>query len=338
MVDSRTQKQLKILSAVNKLHHDVGAELSLELVGGKIVNALAEITDCDACAILLIEEEKIRVLAENGFTSSLMSISFSLDMQAIANILKTKEAIFSNDLQNDVALSTCVPKGCVAQSLICVPILVQDEVKGIIHLDSLKKNAFDEDDLNLAKLLAKEAAIALERSFLYEQIKALTLTDALTGCYNRRKLEEDLKSELARSRRYARPLSLLMIDIDWFKNYNDYHGHSKGDDALKKIASILINNVRAIDRVYRYGGEEFVIILPEVDKEGAMACAERLRRKVEMEPIEGERESQPSGKLTISVGVASFPLDAQDEEKLIEAADLALYRAKALGRNRVCIF
>lgn len=336
MVNGKTQKRLLILSAVNKLHHEIGAHLELKEVGEIMVDTLREITNCDACAILLIEGEDIKILAERGFVTSMSSIRFSREMPAIKHIIETKEYIFSNDLRKDALLSSCVPEGCRAQSLICVPICVGDEVKGIIHLDSMEKNVFDGEDLNLVQLLAKEASLALERSLLYEQIKALTLTDSLTEIYNRRKLEEDLDSEIARSKRYARPLSLLMIDIDWFKNYNDYHGHQKGDEVLKKVARLLAQNVRNIDRVYRYGGEEFVVLLPEVDKEGGLACAERLRRRVEQEPIEGEAESQPSGKLTISVGVASFPLDGDTKEKLLEAADSALYRAKAHGRNRVC--
>jgi len=215
---------------------------------------------------------------------------------------------------------------------------IRDRVKGIIHLDSFEKNAFDEEDLNFVELLAKETAIAIERSLLYEEIKNLSVIDALTNLFNRRKMEEDLRNELERSKRYTRPLSILMIDIDYFKNYNDFHGHQKGDELLRKIAELLRKNLRAIDKVYRYGGEEFLVMLPEVDKEGALACAERLRRKVEQEPFEGEEQSQPSGKITISIGVASYPLDGDSIEKLIEAADSALYRAKALGRNRVCLY
>lgn len=338
MVDNKIRKRLLILSAVSRLHHNIGASLDIEEVGKKIVNILKEITDCYTCAILLIEEKDIRVLAEIGFLTSLANVRFTRETPAIKRIIETKEYLFSNDLHNDPLLSSCIPTGCQAQSILCVPICIGEEVRGIIHLDSLEQNAFDEDDLNLAQLLAKEVSMVLERSLLYEEIKALTLRDTLTQTYNRRKMDEDLDSEIARSKRYTRPLSLLMIDIDWFKNYNDYHGHQKGDDVLKKIASILVHNLRSIDRVYRYGGEEFIVLLPEVDKEGAMACAERLRRRVEQEPFEKEADSQPGGKLTISIGVASFPLDADTKEKLIEAADSALYRAKALGRNRVCIY
>ncbi len=338
MIESTIQKKLSILSAVNRLHHDIGAHLGLEETSNRVVDILREITHCDACAIILIDGENVEILAERGFTTTLINLRFTTDMSAIKHIIETKEILFTNDLEKDAFLASCIPEGCSLQSLVCAPILVKEEVKGIIHVDSREKNAFDEDDLELVQLLAEETSLILERSLLYEQVKALTLRDALTGTFNRRKLEEDLESEIARSKRYLRPLSILMIDIDWFKHYNDYHGHQKGDEVLRKVASLLVHNMRSIDRVYRYGGEEFVVMLPETDKQEAMACAERLREKVEREPFEGEKESQPNGRLTISIGVASFPLDADAKEKLIEAADFALYRAKAIGRNRVCIY
>jgi len=338
MTDSQIEKKLKILSAVSELHQSLGAHLELGEVGAILVDTLSNITNCEACAILLIEGDKISILAERGFISSFGSINLSTNMPAIRRIIETKKPIFSNDLEMDSALASCIPTGCRAKSLLCVPVLINNEVKGIIYLDSFEKNAFDEEDLNFVQLLAKETAIAIERSLLYEEIKNLSIIDALTNLFNRRKMEEDLRNELERSKRYTRPLSILMIDIDHFKNYNDYHGHQKGDEVLRKIASLLTTNLRAIDRVYRYGGEEFVVMLPEVDKEGALACAERLRRKGEQEPFEGEEQSQPSGKITLSIGVASYPLDGESIEKLLEAADSALYRAKALGRNKVCLY
>ncbi|MBC7329899.1 GGDEF domain-containing protein [bacterium] len=338
MLDSLIEKKLKILSAVTKLHQSIGVHLELGEVGAILVEALSDITNCEACAILLIEGDKVSILAERGFINSFGSINLSTDLPAIRQIIETKKPIFSNDLEKDGALAGCVPAGCRAKSLLCVPVLINNEVKGIIHLDSIEKNAFDEEDLNFVQVLAKETAIAIERSLLYEEIKNLSVTDTLTNLFNRRRMEEDLRNELERSKRYTRPLSILMIDIDHFKNYNDHHGHQKGDELLREIAKLLRRNLRAIDKVYRYGGEEFLVMLPEVDKEGALACAERLRKKTEQEPFEGEEQSQPSGKITISIGVASYPLDGDSIEKLIEAADSALYRAKALGRNRVCLY
>lgn len=338
MVDSAPQKKLQMLFAITELHHQLGAKPRLEEVGALLVDILSRITGCDACAILLIDEDEVKILAEKGFKKDLGETKLSPDMAIIRHLRGTKDLIFSNDLSNDPFLSSYLPRGCLAQSLICAPIVVHNELKGIVHLDCLKKNAFDEDDIRLVELVGEEIAIALERSFLYERIEALAFTDALTNIFNRRRLEEDLENEIARSKRYARPLSVLMIDIDHFKNYNDHNGHQKGDELLKKIALLLKENTRSMDRVYRYGGEEFVVILPEVDKGGGLACGERLRKKIEEERFEGEKESQPSKKITVSIGIATHPFDGDTKEKLIAAADFALYRAKALGRNRVCIY
>ena len=223
-------------------------------------------------------------------------------------------------------------------SLICVPIIVRGEVKGIIHLDSMKRYAFDKEDLNFAELLSKQVAIAFERALLYEEVKKMAIIDALTGCFNRKKLEEDLDSEIYRCNRYNRKLSIIMIDIDYFKKYNDYHGHKKGDDLLKKVCKLLKDNLRKSDKAYRYGGEEFLIMLPETDKEQAYCAAERLRRIIENEKFDGEQLSQPGGKLTISLGVACYPDDAKSKEDLIIFADCALYEAKKTGRNKVVSF
>lgn len=166
-------------------------------------------------------------------------------------------------------------------------------------------------------------------------LEALATKDGLTGLYNYRRFMEALDKEVKKSARFDRPLSLLIIDIDHFKNYNDANGHLQGNEALKKIAGIFGGSVRDVDVAARYGGEEFAVILPETLLEGAMKAAERIREKVEKESFPGE-ESQPGGSLTVSIGAASFPEAATDAAGLIEAADMALYKAKSLGRNRIC--
>ena len=148
---------------------------------------------------------------------------------------------------------------------------------------------------------------------------------------------EFLEMELKEASRYPRTISLIVLDLDNFKNYNDTHGHPKGDELLKKVADILRENVREVDILARYGGEEFCVICPETDKKGALALAGRLRERVaETTFIGGER--QPLGRVTISLGVASYPLDKEDLEGLFEAADQALYRAKQGGRDRISAY
>jgi len=170
---------------------------------------------------------------------------------------------------------------------------------------------------------------------VYEEIKKLTVIDELTGVYNRRKFDIDLKNTLGEAARYMKSLSLLMLDIDFFKEYNDMNGHQMGDVALNRIGRIFLINKRNPDRVYRYGGEEFSMICSETDKENARIFAERLREIVENSKFDGEVMIRPSRKLTISVGVSSFPSDATNINDLIKSADSSLYRAKAMGRNRV---
>ena len=160
--------------------------------------------------------------------------------------------------------------------------------------------------------------------------------DALTGCFNRRKLDEDIEAEIVRARRYERPLSLLMIDVDWFKNYNDFHGHIKGDELLKKMVGLFERNMRASDSLYRYGGEEFTVLLPETPKAEALFAASKLKKVIEKEQFEGEKESQPDGRVTVSIGVASYPWDGNDGLELLRSADSELCRAKQIGRNKVC--
>jgi len=170
-----------------------------------------------------------------------------------------------------------------------------------------------------------------------EFFKALSQIDGLTGLYNHRTFHQILNEELARAKRYKSELSILMIDVDDFKIYNDTNGHPLGDLSLKEIAWILKYTCRETDKVARYGGEEFVIILPETGKSGAYAVAERIRRAVE--EIEFEREEVlPKGKLTVSIGIASFPEDAKTKKELIEKADKALYEAKKRGKNQVVFF
>jgi diguanylate cyclase (GGDEF)-like protein len=146
----------------------------------------------------------------------------------------------------------------------------------------------------------------------------------------------DIIEELIRAKRYRRNLSLLMIDIDWFKKYNDFHGHTNGDNVLRQLVKLINKESRETDRLYRYGGEEFILILPETGKLEAIKLANRLREKVEKTLFAGEELSQPNTDLTISIGVSAFPDDGEGIKTLINAADKALYTAKEKGRNRVC--
>ncbi len=166
------------------------------------------------------------------------------------------------------------------------------------------------------------------------RLEALAVTDPLTGLHNRRYFEEALPLEVKRAQRMATPVSLLMMDVDYFKAYNDTHGHPAGDEILRTIGRLVRERVRSTDVPCRYGGEEFAVILPGTSRTDALTLANDLRLIVEAHAFPHE-ETQPQGRLTISIGVATYPTDASDEVALVRAADQALYRAKERGRNRV---
>lgn len=168
-------------------------------------------------------------------------------------------------------------------------------------------------------------------------LSRLSIYDRLTGLYNYSYFTDRLHQEILRADRFETNLSLIMIDIDHFKNFNDTFGHTKGNLLLKKLAGIIRHQVRDIDIPARYGGEEFVIILPETKISSGRIVAERIRKTIEKTDFEGDRE-EPKVKKTISAGIACFPFHASNETELIVNADRALYEAKETGRNRVCIF
>jgi diguanylate cyclase (GGDEF)-like protein len=176
-----------------------------------------------------------------------------------------------------------------------------------------------------------------ELSTMNARLGELALVDEQTGAYNHRFFDRRLAEEIARAARTGRGCSLLMIDIDHFKHYNDCNGHMMGDRALAKIAGVLQDNVRMSDTVARYGGEEFAVIVPEVSVEVAQALAQRLQRAVHDEPFPGE-ENQPQGRLTVSVGLSVYPSWAKTSDELVQQADEALYQAKHMSRNRVEVY
>jgi len=218
---------------------------------------------------------------------------------------------------------------------LAAPLISHGDLLGVINLAKLPQSTSDEK--SVLQTVADITAISLAKAKLFEEVQQLADTDGLTKLYNKRKFLEFLDLELKEASRYPRTVSLIVLDIDNFKNYNDTHGHPKGDELLKKIGDILRENIREVDILARYGGEEFCIICPETDKKGSLALAGRLREKVAETPFFGG-EKQPLGRITISLGVATYPQDKEDLEGLIEAADQALYRAKQGGRDRISAY
>jgi diguanylate cyclase (GGDEF)-like protein len=215
------------------------------------------------------------------------------------------------------------------EDFVTVPLKAKDKVIGVIVADNrFNRKPITNDDIRMLTMFANQAGLAIENSKLYERTVILSNSDSLTGLWHHGYFQYLLSEEVKKASREKYSFTLLMIDIDNFKNFNDTYGHQSGDAILRKISAIFNDVSRRIDTIARYGGEEFTIILPYTRKEEALVLAERLRRSVE--------ENQEIKDITISIGVASFPDDGQDKEILISKADRALYEAKRTGKNKVC--
>lgn len=218
------------------------------------------------------------------------------------------------------------------RSLIVVPLLQEARVMGTLRINSSRPETFTNDDLRLLDAIATLASSALSNAMLYERTEELAIRDSLTGVYLRRYFFDRLKDQHRRALLTQRPLSLLMCDLDHFKECNDRYGHGAGDLMLVRFAKIL-QETSEHALVARYGGEEFSVLLPETSKQEAVRLADAIRNQVEQFPFQIRRERI---RMTVSIGVATVPDETLDMETLVQKADAALYRAKREGRNRVC--
>lgn len=221
--------------------------------------------------------------------------------------------------------------------MLCVPLSMQGQVEGALCLiNKQNRQAFTHEDINTVSTLAVHVGVAIDNARFLERKEQQAVTDSLTGLYNHMEFQKHLAEEIERSRRYGNEFSLLMLDLDHFKLVNDTYGHQVGDLILKKMAHNLRSQLRSVDKVFRYGGEEFAVILLETGERGAKIISEEIRRTIAATSY--DIGSDQSLKITVSIGVSSFPQDADQREELIGAADQALFSAKRAGRNRVMAY
>jgi diguanylate cyclase (GGDEF)-like protein/PAS domain S-box-containing protein len=218
---------------------------------------------------------------------------------------------------------------------LCVPMMAQSEALGVLHLMQPRAARLTEAKQRLAVAMAEHIAMALSNLKLHETLRSQSIRDPLTGLFNRRFMEESLELELRRAVRNQRPLSVIMLDLDGFKRFNDSHGHDAGDALLRELGALLQGNIRAEDIACRYGGEEFTLIMPEGSAEIAAQRAELLRAAIKK--LEVEHRGRTLGSVTASLGVAVFPEHGRTRDALLEAADAALYLSKGAGGDKVTL-
>jgi len=243
----------------------------------------------------------------------------------------TKEKLAN--LTNDPLL-----KFFVSNEFLVVPLQAKDEVIGLVVVDNfVTQRPINKEDIRILSMFANQAGLAIENSRLYEKTLLGARTDLLTGCWNHGYFQQCLDEILNRSREKSIYTSLLFLDIDNFKIFNDTWGHQRGDEVLIAIAKLIKDLSRKQDLVARYGGEEFAIILPGTSTKEAQAIAERIRSEIEKYHFEPQSGEHPQQRLTISIGIATFPEHGTSKAELIGNADNALYQAKKSGKNRIIL-
>jgi two-component system cell cycle response regulator len=329
--------------------HEITDALQPEEIYHILARRVANVLRISRCSLVLAnagdEVGIVVVTAENPMIRNL-EIRLSRYPE-IRKALETQGSVLVSDIHSDPLYETIREQwrhegiNVPIRSVIAVPFRLSVEQGGVFFLRTMDKDpALSKPDLDFAENVIDSAVNALEKAYVLqttqsdkERYQVLATTDALTGCLNRRALMDKLDAEIGRVRRYDVALSILLIDVDRFKNVNDTYGHLTGDRILKQLGELRRREVRTVDVAARYGGEEFVIVLPETGPEGALAFAERIRAKVQEHEFAGETQVLAT---TVSIGVASMPpAEVASPEDLISHADGALYRAKNEGRNLV---
>jgi diguanylate cyclase (GGDEF)-like protein len=330
----RHQADLELLLETAR---DLASTLSSHEVISRLVERTLAHLDSEIASVLISEPNgTLRMIHAVGLPDAVLRETCVRPGDGIAgHVAASGRALLVPDVETDPRFSRRNHERYYTHSCICAPLVHQGRVRGVINVNNKRsREPFVEADLRLLEILASHAAVALLNAHRFEEALERAQRDALTGLANHGHFWTSLETEVKRASRYERPLSLVLVDVDHFKAFNDLHGHLRGDAALVQVARTIAARSRAHDLAARYGGEEFAVLLPETDARGALAFGEKIRQAVEALAI---GRTGPEDVLTVSVGVGSLGRSESAPAALVEAADVQLYRAKAEGRNCVCV-
>lgn len=312
-LNEQLSRRVAELHAISEITEVIHSTLDFEQVGPLVLDILSKVIDIPSSCVFVIDKDKDETIFSASAGLSEAAVRSYGDRWALASA--------STGPGNDELFA-------------CMTVLDHKRLMVVFCAPGDRLERMGSEDKLVLQAVASELVVAVENSQLYTLTKRLSITDELTGLYNYRYLQQRLDDEIERARRYGRSLSLLMLDADDFKGFNDTHGHIAGDNALAEMARVFRSAVREIDIVCRYGGEEFSVILPETDAEGAFVVAEKIREAVSSH-LFADGEGVRRVRLTVSIGLATYPSGAADQEELLRMADDALYAAKNTGRDRV---
>ena len=328
----RLREQDQETTMLNRLTTIITSSVSIQMIFEGFAQELKKVADIDWATIALLDGDELLFMVLSSTIGSAWQPGERIPLKGTATELSCRErqAVYEPDLKRHHRFWTWevhVQQGI--RSVLYLPLSVTDRTIGSLILASHKPNAYSRGQIKLLERVALQIAAPIENAQLYARLEQKSRIDELTGLFNRPYFEERLKEELARHSRYGDAFSIFMLDLDNFKAYNDVYGHPTGDILLGHIGRIIKNSVRNVDQAFRYGGDEFVVILPQTARDSAYVVAERVRRQL------AEEMEKKAIAVTCSIGLASYPADGMLSGELVDVADTALYHAKRTGGNRI---
>jgi len=321
----------KLPAALFEIGKLIGSELDPGVLLSRIAELICQLIDAKACSVMLLDADRKCLLAKAAYglrTERMRSLAFRVGEGVAGWVVEHGEPALIDDVTTDPRFVVLPANQTPIASLICVPLIARGERVGVVTATSARPSAFDTDNLELIRFIAMTIALDIENVRLHR----VAVTDPLTGAYNREFLMQRLPQEIEAAIDRDRPLSIAMVDVDHFKSVNDHYGHGIGDVVLSEVARRLRGAIRGGDLLVRYGGEEFLAVLPKADAGRAWEVGERMRQRI------CERAFDVGDGLAlllrVSAGVAQWRT-GEIMHALIERADTALYAAKDRGRNRV---
>jgi diguanylate cyclase (GGDEF)-like protein len=319
------------LEAINAIAQQTTAVLDAKELLSKVCMLIQNAFHVSHVSVLLKDDDDLVLRAHHGDLTPRIPEGGRLTASTglWGRALETGKTLIENDVRKS---SDCINFYVETNARMCIPLVSFGQTLGVLVLDSAQTGAFNTNDVQSLESVADICATAIQNAHYVDRVKQLAYLDGLTGIFNRRFFELRIAEELERARRFNTGMAVIMVDIDQFKRLNDEFGHLLGDEVLRQVSSIFHQQLRKIDVVCRYGGEEFAILLAQTNQQHALGVAEKLRRMVEAWQFPGVPRP-----VTISVGAATSPDHGTTRDELVRAADLGLYAAKQAGRNRVCM-
>jgi len=335
------KRQVERLSLFHEVGKALFSTLDLQKILQTIMEKISELLQPDTWSLLMVDERAQELYFEIAIgrgAERLKDVRLKLGEGIAGWVAEHEESVLVEDARSDIRFSPKIDEFTQpnTHSVLCVPIKGREQVLGVIELvNCLGKQSFSEEHIPTLKSLADYAAIALENARYVQRMHELTIMDDCTALYNARHLNFVLDAEIYRSTRYGYEFSLIFFDLDHFKQVNDVHGHLVGSKLLWMVGDLIKSNLRLIDYAFRYGGDEFVVILPQTSKENALIVLRRLKDLLDSKVF--FREENLNIKVTASFGIAAFPADGRTHREVLRMADEAMYIVKKTTRDSIAL-